>query len=60
VPEEIRVHRKEQETSVEIFFIEAKEFNPTSWSIWAVMDFECGSARHRRGNHPLRLELTDR
>src|SRR5213593_3358314 len=27
-PEEIRVHRKEQETSVEIFFIEAEEAQP--------------------------------
>ena len=58
-PEEIRVHRKAQETSVEFFFIEAKEAQPDimvdlglSWILWV----------GRRGTDgeitPLRLELT--
>ena len=58
-PEEIRVRRKAQETSVEFFFIEAREAQPDimvdlglSW-IWCV---------GRRGSDgeitPLRLELT--
>src|SRR5204862_1693112 len=58
-PEEIRVHRKAQETSVEFFFIEAKEAQP---DIMVDLGLSWSLCVGRRGNdgeiNPLRLELT--
>ena len=58
-PEEIRVHRKAQETSVEIFFIEAKEAQP---DIMVDLGLSWILNVGRRGTDgeitPLRLELT--
>jgi AraC-like DNA-binding protein len=58
-PEEIRVHRKAQETSVEIFFIEAKEPQP---DIMVDLGLSWILNVGRRGSDgeiiPLRLELT--
>jgi len=58
-PEEIRVHRKAQETSVEFFFIEAKEAQP---DIMVDLGLSWILGVGRRGTDgeitPLRLELT--
>jgi AraC-like DNA-binding protein len=58
-PEEIRVHRKAQETSVEIFFIEAQEVQP---DIMVDLGLSWILNVGRRGTDgditPLRLELT--
>ena len=58
-PEEIRVHRKAQETSVEFFFIEAKEAQP---DIMVDLGLSWILNVGRRGTDgeitPLRLELT--
>ena len=58
-PEEIRVHRKAQETSVEIFFIEAKEAQP---DIMVDLGLSWILSVGRRGSDgeitPLRLEVT--
>jgi len=58
-PEEIRVHRKAQEASVEIFFIEAKEVQP---DIMVDLGLSWILNVARRGTDgeitPLRLELT--
>jgi AraC-like DNA-binding protein len=58
-PEEIRVHRKAQETSVEFFFIEAKEAQPDIMVDLGLSWILCVA---RRGSDdeikPLRLELT--
>ena len=58
-PEEIRVHKKAQETSVEIFFIEAKEAQP---DIMVDLGLSWILNVGRRGTDgeitPLRLELT--
>src|SRR5256884_4888419 len=58
-PEEIRVHRKAKETSVEIFFIEAKEAQP---DIMVDLGLSWILNVGRRGTDgeitPLRLELT--
>ena len=57
-PEEIRVHRKAQETSVEIFFIEAHEAQP---DIMVDLGLSWILGVGRRGTDgeitPLRLEL---
>ena len=58
-PEEIRVHRKAQETSVEFFFVEAKEAQP---DIMVDLGLSWILNVGRRGTDgeitPLRLELT--
>jgi AraC-like DNA-binding protein len=58
-PEEIRIHRKAQETSVEFFFIEAKEAQP---DIMVDLGLSWILNVARRGTDgeiaPLRLELT--
>jgi AraC-like DNA-binding protein len=58
-PEEIRVHRKAQETSVEFFFIEARETQP---DIMVDLGLSWILGVGRRGTDgeitPLRLELT--
>ena len=58
-PEEIRVHRKARETSVEFFFIEAKEAQPDIMVDLGLSWILCVG---RRGSDcqikPLRLELT--
>jgi AraC-like DNA-binding protein len=58
-PEEIRVHKKAQETSVEIFFVEAKETQP---DIMVDLGLSWILGVGRRGTDgaitPLRLELT--
>ena len=58
-PEEIRVHRKAQETSVEFFFIEAKEAQPDIMVDLGLSWILCVGQRGSDGEiKPLRLELT--
>src|SRR5687768_14206981 len=58
-PEEIRVHRKAQETSVEFFFIEAKEAQPDIMVDLGLSWILCVGRRGTDGQiTPLRLELT--
>jgi AraC-like DNA-binding protein len=58
-PEEIRVHRKAQETSVEFFFIEAKEPQPDIMVDLGLSWILCVGQRGSDGEiTPLRLELT--
>jgi len=58
-PEEIRVHRKTQETSVEFFFIEAKEAQPDIMVDLGLSWILCVGQRGSDGQiTPLRLELT--
>ena len=58
-PEEIRVHRKAQETSVEFFFIEAKEAQPDIVVDLGLSWILCVGRRGSDGEiKPLRLELT--
>lgn len=57
-PEEIRVHRKAQETSVEFFFIEAKEAQPDIMVDLGLSWILCVGQRGSDGEiKPLRLEL---
>jgi len=58
-PEEIRIHRKAQETSVEFFFIEAKEAQPDIMVDLGLSWILCVGRRGSDGEiTPLRLELT--
>jgi AraC-like DNA-binding protein len=58
-PEEIRVHRKAQETSVEFFFVEAKEAQPDIMVDLGLSWILCVARRGSDGEiKPLRLELT--
>lgn len=58
-PEEIRVHRKAQKTSVEFFFIEAKEVQPDMMVDLGLSWILCVGRRGSDGQiTPLRLELT--
>ena len=58
-PEEIRVHRKAEETSVEFFFIEAKEAQPDIMVDLGLSWILCVARRGSDGEiKPLRLELT--
>jgi AraC-like DNA-binding protein len=58
-PEEIRVHRKAQETSVEFFFIEAKEAQPDIMVDLGLSWILCVARRGSDGEiKPLRLELS--
>jgi AraC-like DNA-binding protein len=58
-PEEIRVHRKAQETSVEFFFVEAKETQPDIMVDLGLSWILCVGRRGTDGEiKPLRLELT--
>jgi len=58
-PEEIRVHRKAQETSVEFFFVEAKEAQPDIMVDLGLSWILCVGRRGTDGEiTPLRLELT--
>src|SRR4026207_1571087 len=58
-PEEIRVHRKAQETSVEFFFIEAREAQPDIMVDLGLSWILCVGRRGTDGEiTPLRLELT--
>ncbi|MEK7780746.1 MAG: AraC family transcriptional regulator ligand-binding domain-containing protein [Verrucomicrobiota bacterium] len=58
-PEEIRVHRKAQETSVEFFFIAAKEAQPDIMVDLGLSWILCVGQRGSEGAiKPLRLELT--
>src|SRR5213596_439785 len=58
-PEEIRVHRKAQETSVEFFFIEAKEAQPDIMVDLGLSWILCVGRRGTDGEiTPLRLEMT--
>jgi AraC-like DNA-binding protein len=58
-PEEIRVHRKTQDTSVEFFFIEAKEAQPDIMVDLGLSWILCVGRRGSDGEiSPLRLELT--
>jgi AraC-like DNA-binding protein len=58
-PEEIRVYRKAQETSVEFFFIEAKEAQPDIMVDLGLSWILCVGRRGTDGEiTPLRLELT--
>jgi AraC-like DNA-binding protein len=58
-PEEIRVHRKAHETSVEFFFIEAKEAQPDIMVDLGLSWILCVGRRGSDGAiKPLRLELT--
>src|SRR5438132_7517386 len=58
-PEEIRVHRKPQETSVEFFFVEAKEAQPDIMVDLGLSWILCVGRRGTDGQiTPLRLELT--
>src|SRR5437773_11844638 len=58
-PEEIRVHRKAQETSVEFFFVEAKEAQPDIMVDLGLSWILCVGRRGSDGEiTPLRLELT--
>ena len=58
-PEEIRVHRKAQESSVEFFFIEAKEAQPDIMVDLGLSWILCVGRRGSDGEiTPLRLELT--
>jgi AraC-like DNA-binding protein len=58
-PEEIRVHRKAQETSVEFFFSEAKEAQPDIMVDLGLSWILCVGQRGSDGEiKPLRLELT--
>jgi AraC-like DNA-binding protein len=58
-PEEIRVHRKAQESSVEFFFIEAKEAQPDIMVDLGLSWILCVGRRGSDGDiTPLRLELT--
>jgi AraC-like DNA-binding protein len=58
-PEEIRVHRKAQETSVEFFFIEAREAQPDIMVDLGLSWILCVGRRGSDGEiKPLRLELT--
>jgi AraC-like DNA-binding protein len=58
-PEEIRVHRKAQETSVAFFFIEAKEAQPDIMVDLGLSWILCVGQRGSDGEiKPLRLELT--
>ena len=58
-PEEIRVHRKAQEASVEFFFIEAKEAQPDIMVDLGLSWILCVGRRGSDGEiTPLRLELT--
>lgn len=58
-PEEIRVHRKPEETSVEFFFIEAKEAQPDIMVDLGLSWILCVGQRGSDGEiKPLRLELT--
>jgi len=57
-PEEIRVHRKAQETSVEFFFVEAKESQPDIMVDLGLSWILCVGRRGTDGEiKPLRLEL---
>ena len=58
-PEEIRIHRKAQETSVEFFFIEARETQPDIMVDLGLSWILCVARRGSDGEiKPLRLELT--
>ncbi len=58
-PEEIRVYRKAQETSVEFFFVEAKEAQPDIMVDIGLSWILCVGRRGSDGEiTPLRLELT--
>src|SRR6476660_2641 len=58
-PEEIRVHRKAQETSVEFFFVEAREAEPDIMVDLGLSWIFCVARRGSDGEiKPLRLELT--
>jgi len=58
-PEEIRVHRKAQETSVEFFFVEAREAQPDIMVDLGLSWILCVGRRGSDGEiSPLRLELT--
>ena len=58
-PEEIRVHRKAQETSVEFFFVEAKEAQPDIMVDLGLSWILCVGQRGSDGQiRPLRLEVT--
>ena len=58
-PEEIRVHRKARETSVEFFFIEAREAQPDIMVDLGLSWILCVGQRGSDGEiKPLRLELT--
>jgi AraC-like DNA-binding protein len=58
-PEEIRVHRKAEEASVEFFFIEAKESQPDIMVDLGLSWILCVGQRGSDGEiTPLRLELT--
>ena len=58
-PEEIRVHRKARETSVEFFFVEAKEPQPDIMVDLGLSWILCVGRRGSDGEiTPLRLELT--
>jgi AraC-like DNA-binding protein len=58
-PEEIRVHTKREETSVEFFFIEAKEAEPGIMVDLGLSWILCVGRRGSDGQiSPLRLELT--
>ena len=60
-PEEIRVHRKAQEASVEFFFIEARESQPDIMVDLGLSWILCVGRRGSDGEiEPLRLELTRR
>lgn len=58
-PEEIRIHRQAQETSVEFFFIEAKEAQPDIMVDLGLSWILCVGQRGSDGRiKPLRLEVT--
>ncbi|HXT41721.1 MAG TPA: AraC family transcriptional regulator [Candidatus Angelobacter sp.] len=58
-PEEIRVHRKAQEASVEFFFVEAREAQPDIMVDLGLSWILCVARRGTDGEiAPLRLELT--
>ena len=58
-PEEIRIHRKAQETSVEFFFIEARETQPDIMVDLGLSWILCVGQRGSDGQiTPLRLEVT--